>query len=86
MEYASVVAFGRVEVLQDAGQAERGLQLLLDKYFPHLKPGEDYQPIIPEELNITAVYRFYIEQWSGKEARAPANAPGAFDYPMPGVG
>ena len=83
VEYASVVAFGPVRVLSDPAEAERALQLLLDRYFPHLKPGEDYQPIIPEELNITAVYRLDIEAWSGKEDTSPADFPGAFHFPYP---
>ncbi len=84
VEYASVVVFGPVRLLNDPVEAERALQLLLDRYFPHLKPGEDYQPIIPEELNITAVYRLDIEAWSGKEEAAPAEFPGAFEFPYSG--
>ena len=83
VEYASVVVFGAVRLLSDAGEAERGVQLLLDRYFPHLKPGEDYRPIIPEELNITAVYRMDVEAWSGKEETSPPDFPGAFNFPYP---
>ena len=81
VEYASVVVFGTVRLLSDPGEAERALQLLLDRYFPHLQPGEDYRPIIPEELNITAVYRLDVEAWSGKEDTSPADFPGAFNFP-----
>ncbi len=81
-EYASVVVFGQVEVLKDTDQARHGLQLLLDRYFPHLKPGVDYREIIPEELNITAVYRIQISSWSGKEERATPDFPGAFSFPV----
>ena len=81
VEYASVVAFGPVRVLTDPGEAERALQLLLDRYFPHMKPGENYREIIPEELNITAVYSLDIEQWSGKEDLSPPDFPGAFNFP-----
>ena len=83
VEYASVVVFGKVEVITDAEQAKHGLQLLLDKYFPHLKPGIDYREIIPEELNITSVYRIQISSWSGKEEHARSDFPGAFSYPAP---
>ncbi len=86
VEYASAVAFGPVRVLSDSAEAECALQLLLDRYFPHLKPGEDYQPIIPEELAITAVYRLDIEAWSGKEDVSPADFPGAFKFPYPEKG
>jgi nitroimidazol reductase NimA-like FMN-containing flavoprotein (pyridoxamine 5'-phosphate oxidase superfamily) len=83
VEYASVVVFGPVRLLSAPLEAERALQLLLDRYFPHLKPGKDYQPIIPEELNLTAVYRLDIEQWSGKEDASPSDFPGAFHFPYP---
>jgi nitroimidazol reductase NimA-like FMN-containing flavoprotein (pyridoxamine 5'-phosphate oxidase superfamily) len=82
VEYASVVVFGEVEILMDANQARHGLQLLLDRYFPHLKPGIDYREIIPEELNITAVYRIHISSWSGKAEVAREDFPGAFNYPV----
>lgn len=80
VEYASVVVFGSVSILADPGEARRGLQLLLDKYFPHLRPDEDYRGITPEELNITTVYRLQVEQWSGKQDTAPADHPGAYYY------
>lgn len=80
-EYASAVVFGRVELVTEPGQARHGLQMLLDRYFPHKKPGVDYREIIQEELNITAVYRLRIEAWSGKEEKARDDFPGAFYYP-----
>ncbi len=80
VEYASVVVFGKAELLKDAEQARHGLQLLLDRYFPQLKPGVDYREIIPEELDITSVYRIAIESWSGKEDHARADFPGAFSF------
>jgi nitroimidazol reductase NimA-like FMN-containing flavoprotein (pyridoxamine 5'-phosphate oxidase superfamily) len=81
LEYASAVVYGQVSILTDEVAATRALQLLLNRYFPHLRPGEDYRPIIPEEVNITAVYVLKIEQWSGKEDRAAPNFPGAFTFP-----
>jgi nitroimidazol reductase NimA-like FMN-containing flavoprotein (pyridoxamine 5'-phosphate oxidase superfamily) len=83
VEYASVVVFGKVELLTEAGQAHHGLQLLLDRYFPHLKPGVDYREILPQELDITSVYRIKIDSWSGKEDRAREDFPGAFSYLAP---
>jgi uncharacterized protein len=80
VEYRSVVVFGRARVLTDAAEAERGLQLLLDKYFPKHCPGKDYRPIQPKELAITTVYRVEIERWSAKQKAAPADFPGAFLY------
>lgn len=82
VEYASVVVFGRGRVITDAVEAEYGLQLLLDKYAPHLRPGEHYRPIVPEELKRTAVYRIDIDQWSGKR-KAVGDFPGAYQYEQP---
>jgi nitroimidazol reductase NimA-like FMN-containing flavoprotein (pyridoxamine 5'-phosphate oxidase superfamily) len=83
VEYTSVVVFGVAEVLTDAEQARHGLQLLLDRYFPQLKPGVDYREILPQELDITAVYRIQISSWSGKEDKAKEDFPGAFNYLTP---
>jgi nitroimidazol reductase NimA-like FMN-containing flavoprotein (pyridoxamine 5'-phosphate oxidase superfamily) len=77
VEYAGVVVFGRITIVTDTAEAKRGLQLLLDKYFPHLRSGEDYAPVRDEDLKVTAVYRFEIESWSGKEHKAEADFPGA---------
>jgi len=77
-EYAGVVVFGRASLVTDAEEAAHGLQLLLDKYFPHLKPRVDYKPISPEALKITAVFRVDIESWSGKEKKVADDFPGAF--------
>jgi hypothetical protein len=81
VEFAGVVLFGPVTILADQAEKQHGLQLLLDKYFPHLQPGPDYRPITPEELQRTAVYRLDIEQWSGKQKKAKKKFPGAFFYP-----
>lgn len=80
VEYAGVTVFGRGVIVTDEAEAERGLQLLLDKYFPHLKPGEHYRPITPDELRRTCVYRIDIEQWSGKRKQVGPDFPGAFMY------
>jgi hypothetical protein len=83
VEYASAVVFGRVEVLTNPDEARRGLQLLLDRYFPKLKPGVDYREILPQELDITSVYRIKIDSWSGKEEHARQDFPAAFTYQAP---
>ncbi|MBS1251731.1 MAG: hypothetical protein MAG451_00764 [Anaerolineales bacterium] len=80
VEYAGVTVFGRASIVTDETEAKHGLQLLLDKYFPHLQPGKDYRPITPEELACTTVYRIDIEQWSGKQKEAEADFAGAFHY------
>jgi hypothetical protein len=68
----------RSGIVSDTAEAKRGLQLLLDKYFPHLRPGEDYELAKDEDLNVTAVYRIEIDGWSGKQEEAAADFPGAF--------
>lgn len=78
VEYASVVVFGKAVIVEDGSEAEHGLQLLLDKYFPHLRPGVDYRPVQPPELARTTVYRIDIESWSGKQKQAIDDFPGAF--------
>jgi nitroimidazol reductase NimA-like FMN-containing flavoprotein (pyridoxamine 5'-phosphate oxidase superfamily) len=83
VEYNGVVVFGRGSVIEDEAEAAQALQQLLDKYFPHLKPGQDYRPIISEELRRTSVYRIAIEQWSGKRKKVDADFPGAFFYGQP---
>jgi nitroimidazol reductase NimA-like FMN-containing flavoprotein (pyridoxamine 5'-phosphate oxidase superfamily) len=83
VEYASVVIFGKAELLSDADQARHGLQLLLDRYFPHLKPGQDYREIQKEEADATSVYKISIESWSGKEEHARPDFPGAFTFKAP---
>jgi uncharacterized protein len=82
-EYGGVVVFGKAAVVDDEAEATRALQALVDKYFPHLKPGRDYRPIQPEELARTAVYRVRIESWSGKQKKAPDDFPGSFLHGSP---
>ncbi len=78
VEYAGVVAFGTGRVIKDREEARAALQMLLDKYAPHLKPGEHYRPTTDDELKRTAVYRIDVETWSGKQKEAAADFPGAF--------
>ena len=80
VEYQSVVAFGAACLIEDAQEAEYGLQILMDKYFAHLRPGEDYRPITEGELSATAVFRLDIEEWSGKQKAVSEDFPGAFEW------
>ncbi|HXE76133.1 MAG TPA: pyridoxamine 5'-phosphate oxidase family protein [Candidatus Xenobia bacterium] len=82
VEYASVMVFGRGAVIEGE-EARRGLQLLLDKYAPHLRPERDYRPITDDELARTAVYRIQIDQWSGKQKKERPDFPGAYLYGQP---
>lgn len=80
VEYAGVVVFGTAVIVTDETEATNALQLLLEKYAPHLKPGQDYRPPVPEELKRTAVFRISIEQMSGKKKEVAADFPGAYLY------
>ena len=80
VEYASVVVFGEACVVEDSAEASAALQLLLDKYAPHLKAGADYRPPVDEELVRTSVFRMNIAEWSGKRKQVAEDFPGAFWY------
>lgn len=83
VEYASVVVFGTAVLVTDEEEARRGLQLILDRYFPLMIPGEDYREITQEELDITAVTRIDIQAVSGKETHQRPDFPGAFHFSAP---
>lgn len=80
VEFAGAVVFGRVAIVDDDSEAAQGLRLLMEKYFPHLKSGLDYDPIVPDVVKVTAVFRIDIESWSGKEKKVADDFPGAFYY------
>lgn len=80
VEYSGVVVFGTGRTIEDPAAAESGLQRLLDKYAPHLRPGRDYRSITPQELKRTSVFRIDIESWSGKKKEAEDDFPGAYLY------
>lgn len=80
VEYASVVVFCRARVIENLAERERALQRLLDKYFPHLRPGTDYRGITSQDLGATTTYQIEIDQWSGKRRTAEPSFPGAFQY------
>lgn len=85
VEYASVVVFGRAHVVTDRADATRCLQLLMDKYAPHLTLGQDYRPPVDSEVRRTTVFRIDIEAWSGKKKEVAADFPGAYWYDSPPV-
>jgi nitroimidazol reductase NimA-like FMN-containing flavoprotein (pyridoxamine 5'-phosphate oxidase superfamily) len=80
VEYSSVVAFGRTRLVTDDASKRYALDLLVRKYFPHLAPGVDYRLPDDDELNLTAVYRITIDEWSGKQKKAEDAFPDAFRY------
>lgn len=80
VEYAGVVVFGNATRVNDEQEAANALHLILQKYAPHLKVGQDYRAVVPEELTRTSVYRIQIEEWSGKKKAAAEDFPGAYLY------
>jgi nitroimidazol reductase NimA-like FMN-containing flavoprotein (pyridoxamine 5'-phosphate oxidase superfamily) len=81
VEYAGVVCFGTGSTVDDADEATEALRLLLERYAPHLRYGEDYRGVTEDELKRTAVFRVDIESWSGKQKEEMSGFPGAFDMP-----
>ena len=80
VEYGGVTAFGTCTIVEDGEKAGNALQLLLDRYAPHLEAGKDYRGITDDELERTAVFRIDIEEWTGKKKEVEAGFPGAFNY------
>ena len=66
MQYESVIAFGKVHIVEGEEPKRRALYGLIEKYFPEMTPGEQYRPITENELKRTSVYAISIESWSGK--------------------
>jgi nitroimidazol reductase NimA-like FMN-containing flavoprotein (pyridoxamine 5'-phosphate oxidase superfamily) len=66
IQYESVIAFGKIRVLEDFEHQRRVLYGLIGKYFPRMVSGEHYRPITDTELKRTSVYAIAIESWSGK--------------------
>jgi nitroimidazol reductase NimA-like FMN-containing flavoprotein (pyridoxamine 5'-phosphate oxidase superfamily) len=69
VKYKGVVVFGWLSIVEDAEEAKKGLQLLMDKHFPELRTDIDYEAITDIDLKVTAVLRLDIESWSGKEKK-----------------
>jgi len=78
VEYASVILSGHAVEVEETEEALHGLMLLMRKYAPHLRPGDDYRPIAHDELIRTSVIRIDIESWSGKQKAEAPDFPGAY--------
>ncbi len=80
VQYASVVVFGPIRVVETPDEQRRLLTGLIGKYFPRLTAGREYRPITDQELKRTSVYALAIESWSGKE-NWPDQADQSDDWP-----
>lgn len=78
VEYESVTVFGTGSVMTDLELGRQKMQLLIDKYFPHLKSGEHYRPTTDAEIAEIAVIKIAIDRWTAKRKQAPDDFPGAF--------
>lgn len=83
VEFASVVLFGVISIVEDMEERRAGMDALNRKYFPHLEPGKDYQPATDRELSQITVYRINIDHWTGKQKTAEPDHDGAFFFGNP---
>ena len=79
VEYRSVVIFGRAQQVGPE-EAVRALQMLVDKYAPHLKSGEADRVHMMECTKTAAVYKIEIDHWSGKKNEFAADRPDTYEY------
>jgi hypothetical protein len=79
VEYASVVAYGTVGLVEERGEKRRVLERFMAKFAPQLTAGEDYEEMTDESVDRTAVYRLDVDSWSGKEGWKAPDHPGAYD-------
>lgn len=79
VEYASVVAYGTVSLLDTREEKRRVLERFMTKFAPQLTPGEDYEEMTGGSIDRTAVYRLDVESWSAKRGEKPPEYPGAYD-------
>jgi len=83
VEYECVIVFGRASIMTDMKLAKEKMQLLMDKYFGHLKPGTDYRPITDKEIAEISAYKIDVESWSAKRKQVDGEFPGAFRFGDP---
>lgn len=71
VEYASVVTYGTIEVVDDLAQQQYALEGLMEKYAPQLTAGEDYDPMPESDIRQTTVHRIAIDEITGKHNVKP---------------
>jgi hypothetical protein len=79
-EYASVVLYGRLTLVDEPTEKRHGLEGLMTKYAPHLAAGVDYTPMPDSDIALTSVLRLSIAERIGKHNVKPADYP-AYAYP-----
>jgi hypothetical protein len=79
VEYASVVAYGPIDLVEARADKRRVLERFMSKFAPQLTAGEDYEEMSEESIDRTAVYRLDVESWSGKRGEKSPDHPTAYD-------
>ena len=79
VEYASVVAYGSIGLVEGRDDKQQVLERFMSKFAPQLTPGEDYAEMSEESIDRTAVYRLDVESWSGKRGEKSPDHPTAYD-------
>lgn len=83
VEYESVIIFGRGSIITDLELAKEKMQLLMDKYFGHLKSGTDYRPITDKEIAEISAIRIDVDSWTAKRKSVDSDFDGAFHFGDP---
>lgn len=66
--YRSVIAFGRVRILEDGDEKRRGIELLAERFAPDDSAGHRRR-VVDSEWDNFCVLEFDIEHITGKEAK-----------------
>lgn len=66
--YRSVIAFGRVRILEDGDEKRRGIELLAERFAPD-DSAEHRRRVVDSEWDNFCVLEFGIEHITGKEAK-----------------
>lgn len=80
-EYASVLVYGTVSIVEDTDHADAILRQYFDKYFPHLQEGVDYTPFTDADARRTTVYGLRIKDWRAKRNVADPDSEETHTYP-----
>ena len=78
VEYSSVIGTGTIKLIKTPAKKRDILELFMEKFAPHLVPGEDYEDMSEESVDRTAVYEFDVNSWSGKHGYKSDDIPGAY--------
>ncbi len=66
--YRSVILFGKATVLKDAGEIQRAIEMIAEKYAPE-DSASRRREVIKKESDAFCIVKIRIEQITGKEAK-----------------